>query len=84
MSRTNGAPYSEDAVITEHFNRFDYGNGEAWLTVTTTIEDPRYLAQPMVTTTDFRKEADTSKWNPQPCFTPAPLEDPVRAPTGRQ
>lgn len=71
--RKNGVPYSQNAVITEHFNLLDYGKGEVWMVVTTIIEDPKYLTQPMITTTNFRKEADTSRWNPQPCFTAPPL-----------
>lgn len=80
--RKNGVPYSEDAVITEHFNRHDYANGESWLTVTTTIDDPKYLTRPAVMSTSFRKESDLSKWNPQPCFTAPPLEPPVAGKQG--
>jgi hypothetical protein len=29
--------------------------------------DLDYLAVPYVTTSDFKKEADGSKWNPSPC-----------------
>jgi hypothetical protein len=80
--RKNGAPYSENAVITEHFNRLDYPHGEAWLTVTTIVEDPKYLREPMVTSTDFRKETDTAEWSPRPCFTPPPLAAPPASPAG--
>ena len=80
--RKNGVPYSENAVITEAFHRHDEPNGDVWLTVTTIVDDPAYLNQPFITSTSFRKEADTSKWNPQPCATAAPREKPVQ-PTGR-
>ena len=43
--RWNGVPYSEDAVITEYFDRHG-AFGQEWITVTTTVEDPTYLTQP--------------------------------------
>jgi len=30
-------------------------------------EDPRYLNQPFITTTHFKREPDGSKWSPTPC-----------------
>jgi hypothetical protein len=65
--RRNGVPYSENAVMTEYFDRVDIPGGGALLIVTTTIEDPTYLAQPYLVTTHFRKQADPSGWNPSPC-----------------
>jgi hypothetical protein len=75
--RKNGVPYSEDAVLTEAFHRHDEPNGDAWITVTSIVEDPRFLTQPFITSTSFRREADQSKWNPAPCQTSAPLEKPL-------
>ena len=64
--RSNGVPYSENAVVTEYFDQHvDYG--VEWFTVTTIIEDPKYLTQPFITSTDFRREPDGSHWNPAPC-----------------
>ena len=80
--RKNGVPYSEDAVLTEAFHRHDEPNGDAWITVTSIVEDPRYLTQPFITSTSFRKETDQSKWNPAPCQTAAPLEKPLPPPRG--
>jgi hypothetical protein len=65
--RKNGVPYSEDAVMTEYFDRFTAPDGNAWFTVTTIVEDPQYFTQPFVTTTHFKKEPDDSKWTPSPC-----------------
>jgi hypothetical protein len=79
--RANGVPYSENAVVTEAFYRHDEPNGDAWITVTTIVEDPQYLNQPFITSSSFKREADQSGWNPKPCATPAPLEPPV--PAGR-
>ncbi len=65
--RANGVPYSAQAVITEHFMRFAVPEAGEWLTVRTVIDDPAYLTQPFLTSTNFKKEADGSKWNPKPC-----------------
>lgn len=70
--RSNGVPYSEDAVVTEHFYRHDGPGAMQWLTVTTIVEDPRYLAQPFITSTDFKKEPDGSAFKPTPCVIDAP------------
>jgi hypothetical protein len=67
--RRNGVPYSENAVITEYFTRFDHPDAGQWFVVTTVVEDPAYLGQPFITSSNFKKEADDSKWNPTPCKT---------------
>ena len=77
--RKNGVPYSEDAMVTEAFYRHDEPNGDVWFTVTTIVEDPKYLNLPFITSTSFRREPDQSKWNPAPCQTAAPLEQPLPA-----
>ena len=71
--RKNGVPYSENAVITERFNRLPPTNGDDLLLVTTVVEDPMYLSQPFYTSSHFKLEPDGSKWNPTPCQTPPPL-----------
>ena len=70
--RKNGVPYSENATVTEYYNRRDEPNGDVWFTVTTIVDDPRYLAQPFITSSSFKKETDTAKWNPTPCQTDSP------------
>jgi hypothetical protein len=35
--------------------------------VTTIVDDPTYLAQQFVTSSNFKKEPNDSKWNPTPC-----------------
>ena len=72
--RKNGVPYSENAVVTEYFDRHsDFGT--EWFTVTTVVEDPQYLTQPFITSTHFKKEPDGSKWNPLGCHTDPPRID---------
>jgi hypothetical protein len=71
--RKNGAPYSENATITEYFHRLpQHPNGDHWLHVVTIVEDPRYLTQPFYTSTHFKLEPNGSKWNPTPCRTAPP------------
>ena len=65
--RRNGVPYSENAVITENFIRISPPGAGDWFVVSTTVDDPKYLAQPFVTSSNFKKEADGSKWAPAPC-----------------
>ena len=64
--RKNGVPFSEDAQLTEYFDAWKGSTGD-WFTVMTVVRDPRYLRQPFVTTTDFRKEPNDAKWDPTPC-----------------
>lgn len=78
--RKNGVPYSPDALISEHWNLLRGPDNGDWLVITTIIEDPRYLTQPFITSTNFKRDTDPSKWNPQPCRTPAPLEAPAPQP----
>ena len=73
--RANGVPYSENAIMTEYFDRFTEATGEEWFVVTTIVEDPIYLAVPFVTTSHFKKEPDGAKWMPTPCETPPPTRD---------
>ena len=68
--RRNGVPYSEDAVLTEHFDLHSAPNGDEWLVVTTILEDPVYYNGPFVTSTNFKRVPDDSSWNPTPCTTP--------------
>jgi hypothetical protein len=65
--RRNGVPYSENAVLTEYFDRFAVPTGEEWLVVTSIVSDPKYLTADFVTSTHFRKEPDNSKFAPAPC-----------------
>jgi hypothetical protein len=71
--RRNGVPYSARAVMTEHLDTFREPNGDTYLIISTTVEDPTYLNQPFITSTHFKKEADNSKWNPRPCEITQPV-----------
>jgi hypothetical protein len=65
--RRNGVPYSENAQLTEYFDRFAAPNGDEWLMVTAIVEDPLYLNTRYVTSSHFRREPNGGKWNPKPC-----------------
>jgi hypothetical protein len=65
--RKNGVPYSANTTLTEYFDRVNEPNGDAYLSVTTTVEDPVYLAQPFLTASHFRKQPDAKGWNSTPC-----------------
>lgn len=64
--RRNGAPYSENAVVTEYFRRHTT-YGEDWFTVMVIVEDPQYLTEPYFTSSSFKRMSDDSEWNPTPC-----------------
>jgi hypothetical protein len=65
--RSNGVPYSSNAVLTEYFDRIEFPDGNNYLVVTTTVEDPIWLATPYRTSVHFRKQADNAGWNPRAC-----------------
>jgi hypothetical protein len=65
--RRNGVPYSENAMLTEYFDVHPGPRESAWVTITSIVNDPKFLAQEFITSTDFRKEPDGSKWSPTPC-----------------
>jgi hypothetical protein len=67
--RKNGVPYSENATVTEYFDigPIPGGSGGQVLLVTAIVDDPQNLRQPFTTSSQFKKEADGSKWDPQPC-----------------
>ena len=65
--RKNGVPYSENAVLTEHWDLYKRPNGEEWLTITTQVDDPQYLRNPRLIAPLFKKEPNNAKWDPTPC-----------------
>jgi hypothetical protein len=65
--RKNGVPYSEDAKLTEYFDVIRGRNGDVLLMVTSIVDDPKYLRQPFIVSTQFKKQADAKGWEPTPC-----------------
>ena len=77
--RPNGVPYSERTVVKEFLDSFTLPEDGTWLIVTTVVNDPAYLTQEFVVSSQFKKEPDGSRWNPRPCDIPPPRA-PQRAP----
>jgi hypothetical protein len=69
--RKNGVPYSEQTQLTEYFSTVSVAGNE-YLTVLSIVRDPVYLNGPFVTSSQFKKEADNSSWDPTPCSTAPP------------
>jgi len=60
-------PYSADTTVTEYYNLLAEPTGTEWFVVTTVVHDPVNLAVDYITSTNFRKEPDNSKFKPEPC-----------------
>jgi hypothetical protein len=65
--RRNGVPYSSRTRLVEHYQTFEDPTGKPWFDVTAEVIDPEYLTTPFVTSADFQKEPDGSKWAPHAC-----------------
>jgi hypothetical protein len=65
--RKNGIPYGAGLRMTEYWDVFTDPSGGQRLMVTQQVEDPEYLARTWLTTYNFKKEPDASKWDPTPC-----------------
>ena len=65
--RKNGVPYSENATVTEYFDLARERSGDLLLVVTSIVDDPKYLRQPFIISTQFKKQADAKGWDPTAC-----------------
>ena len=65
--RRNGVPYSDATTLIEYWDRVAFPNGDAWLTVSQYVTDPKYLTAEYTTSMHFKREPDGSKWKPAPC-----------------
>jgi hypothetical protein len=66
--RKNGVPYSEKAVLTEHFNRVSGEQNDSYLVMTQFVDDPTYLNQPFIRTYTWKQVPDAAGWDPTPCL----------------
>ena len=64
--RKNGVPYGAKASVEEYFDSFSEA-GNTWLIVTSVVTDPEYLDGSFITSSQFKKQADATGWNPTPC-----------------
>ena len=65
--RKNGVPYSENATVTEYFSVAKLRSGPEILVVTAVVDDPKNLTQPFIVSSQFKRQADASGWDPTPC-----------------
>jgi hypothetical protein len=65
--RKNGVPYGENAVVTEYFDLLTQHDGTEWLVVLTIVDDPEYFTTRVITSSNFRRQADRQGWDPRPC-----------------
>ncbi len=65
--RKNGVPYSENTVLTEYYDVIRGTDGTPWLVISSLVDDPQYLRMNFITSTNFKKVADGSGWDPSPC-----------------
>jgi hypothetical protein len=63
----NGVPYGEKATFTEYYDRQEVPGGDVLLVITVEVTDPDYLNGPYWYSVHFKKQADATGWNPQPC-----------------
>jgi hypothetical protein len=65
--RKNGVPYSDKTTLTEYWDLIPQPGDDRWLVITTIVEDPTYLSRTWITSLNFRKEPDGSRWAPEGC-----------------
>lgn len=65
--RKNGIPYSADTRLTEYWHLVRMNDGKPLIVITSIVHDPIFLQNDWITTLQFKKEPDGSKWDPQPC-----------------
>jgi hypothetical protein len=65
--RKNGVPYSASGTLTEFYDVIKEPNGDEYLVISITFEDPTYLNNKYETAVNFKRQADSAGWNPLPC-----------------
>jgi len=65
--RKNGVPYSNKTTVTEYYDLVHEPDGVDWIIVKTIVDDPTYLTQPFITSTNLKKQRDASGWKPSAC-----------------
>jgi len=63
----NGVPYGANATFTEYWDLQEVPSGPSLLVVSVEVSDPEYLSGPYWYSVHFKKQADATGWNPQPC-----------------
>ena len=65
--RKNGVPFSDKTTVTEYYDIVQEPDGNDWVIVKTIVSDPTYLTEPFITSTNLRKQRDSTGWNPTAC-----------------
>lgn len=65
--RKNGVPYSAGTVLTEYYDVIQGVDGNPWLVVSSLVQDPTFLRMTFITSSNFKKQADGSGWEPSAC-----------------
>ncbi len=65
--RKNGVPYAENASLLDYVDLFKEPNGGAMMVWTSVVEDPVNLETPYIISSQFKRQADGSAWEPTPC-----------------
>ena len=65
--RKNGVPYAEHAALLDYVDLFKEPNGADMIVWTSVVEDPVNLETPYIISSQFKKQADGSAWDPAPC-----------------
>jgi hypothetical protein len=65
--RKNGVPYSENATVTEYFDLIKEPSGDPLMVVTIVTTDPKYLREPFIISSHFKKQTSDAGWNPTAC-----------------
>ena len=67
--RKNGVPYGANTTLTEYWDVLRQPSGQPLLVITTVVNDPENLQRTWLTSLNFRKEPNGTKWDPTPCST---------------
>lgn len=68
-ARKNGLPISGNARLTEYLHVLEAPTGDLWLSWIGELDEPLYYLEPYHYSWQFKKVADNSSWNPEPCST---------------
>lgn len=63
----NGVPFSANATLTEYYDLVKTKGGVEYLVITSMLDDPTYMSQPMWTAVHFKKQRDAAGFKPTPC-----------------
>ena len=70
-------PYSENATLTEYFDLGAVRNGDQLLVVTAIVDDAKYLQQPFVVSTQFKKQRDACRMGAYAMFRHLVMQRPL-------